>query len=172
MNCGEILSLLDAYQDGELSDTRRREVDAHLADCRACREVHEGLGQVGDVLDSLEVPPLPHGFAARVMTVARNQRVPAVQKPRPLEPLDWWPLRWFGELAVPMRLAACGALLLAGLLGMYMSKEFSLRQSRQTVTTAADELEGLEWFNPTPPASLGAAYLNLALTSADDRGKP
>ena len=172
MNCGEILSLLDAYHDEELSNQRRREVETHLAACRACREVHEGLGEVGDMLDSLDAPPLPHGFAARVVAEARNRRLPAIQPPRPFAPIDWWPLRWLGELSAPMRMAACGALLLACLLGMYMSKEFSLRQSRQTLVAAADELEGFEWFNPTPPASLGAAYLNLALMSPEDRGRP
>jgi len=172
MNCRKVLSLLDAYQDGELSGKRRPELEAHLAVCRECREVHEGLGQVCDLLDSLEVPPLPHGFAARVMSEARNRRLPAIQQPRPFAPLEWWPLRWFEELSATMRLAACSALFLACLLGMYMSKEFSLRESRQTVVTTAEELEGFEWFNPTPPASLGAAYLNLALTSPEDWGRP
>ena len=172
MNCREVLSLLDVYQDGELSDTRRLKVEAHLAVCRACREVHEGLGQVGDLLDSLEVPLLPHGFAARVVSEARDRGLPVIQPPQPLAPLGWWPLRWFGELSAPMRLAACGALLLACLLGMFMSKEFSLRENRQTLVAATEELEGLEWFNPTPPASLGAAYLNLALTTPEDRGRP
>jgi anti-sigma factor RsiW len=172
MNCRKAHPLLDAYRDGELSDQRRRVLEAHLAVCRLCREQHEGLGQVGDMLDSLEVPPLPHGFAARVVSEAHDRRLPVMQPPRALAPLDWWPLRWFGELSSPMRLAACGALLLACLLGMFMSKEFSLQQSRQTPVATTEGLEGFEWFSPTPPTSLGAAYLNLALTSPEDRGRP
>jgi hypothetical protein len=68
-----------------------------------------------------------------------------------------------------MRVAACAMVFLACLLGMFMSKELSLSGNRQTPFAEAENLDGLEWFSPTPPASLGSAYLTLALTIPEDQ---
>jgi anti-sigma factor RsiW len=169
MNCKKILSQLDAYADEELSCKRRRKVEEHLAVCQACRGQLDNLERVGGILDSIDVPPLPEGFAARVMAEARNGKVLTVQEKRPFWPLDWSPFRWFVELSRPMRTAVCSAALLACLLGIFLSEKFSLPDSRQTVVASAETMEGFEWFNATPPASLGGAYLNLTLSSSQDR---
>jgi anti-sigma factor RsiW len=172
MKCKKILSRLGAYVDEELPRERGREVEGHLAFCEACRGELDKIEQVGGVLDSLDVPPLPEGFVVRVMAEARPGKLLPGQVKRPSWPLDWSLFRWLAELSRPMRTAVCSAALLACLLGILLSEQFSLPDRRQTVVASAEGLEGLEWFNPAPPASLGAAYLNLALSSPHHRGRP
>ena len=169
MNCKEILSRLHAYVDGEVPARLMREMEEHLGVCPLCRSQIERIRQVEEILDNMSVPPLPEGFSARVMAEARRRALPAPGK-RPLLGLDWMPLRWFADLTIPMRLAACATVLLACLLGMFMSRDLSLSDSRRTAVVESENLDGFEWFSPTPPTSLGSAYLTLALTAPDDQG--
>jgi anti-sigma factor RsiW len=168
MNCKKVFSRLHAYADGEVPERLMREMEEHLAACPSCRSQVERIRQVDDILDSMSVPPLPERFSARVMAEARRRALPAPGK-KPLFGLDWMPLRWFADLTVPMRLAACAMVLLACLLGMFMSRDLSLSGSTQTVVVEAENLDGFEWFSPTPPTSLGSAYLTLALTTPEDQ---
>jgi anti-sigma factor RsiW len=159
-----VLSRLQAYVDGEVPAGLMREMDEHLDACPSCRSQVERIREVGNILDSLSVPPLPEGFSARVMAEARR-RAPVAEKRKSLFPLEWQPLRWLLELSVPMRIAACTVVLMACLLGMFMSRELSLSGNQRTSVAETENLDGFEWFSPTPPASLGSAYLTLA--SAD-----
>jgi anti-sigma factor RsiW len=168
MNCKEILSRLHAYVDGEVQAKLMREMEEHLGVCPLCRSQVEHIRQVDNLLDTMSVPPLPEGFSARVMAEARRRALSAPGK-RPLLGIDWMPLRWFADLTVPMRLAACAMVLLACLLGMFMSRDLSLSGSPRTAVVAAEYLDGFEWFSPTPPTSLGSAYLTLALTTPEDQ---
>jgi anti-sigma factor RsiW len=169
MNCKKVLSRLHAYLDEEVPAKLLREIEEHLGTCQSCRGQVERSRHVDEMLDSLTVPPLPQEFAARVMAEARR-RAPLANDEKSLFPLGWQPLRWLPDLSVPMRLAACAMVLLACLLGMFMSKEVSLSGNRQTFVAEAENLDGFEWFSPTPPASLGSAYLTLASTSPEDQG--
>src|SRR6266851_8212651 len=66
MNCERIEKQLIAYMDGRASSTERREVEAHLADCGACRTRAEEFRLLWGVLDEapqLEVSP---AFDARL----------------------------------------------------------------------------------------------------------
>jgi anti-sigma factor RsiW len=169
VNCKKVLSTLHAYVDGEVLPKLRSEMEEHLGACSSCRTQVERIRQVDDILDGMSVPPLPQGFSARVMAKARKRVVLAKEK-KSLFPLDWMPLRWFADLTVPMRLAACAMVLLACLLGMFMSRDLSLSGSPQTTVVEVENLDGFEWFSPTPPTSLGSAYLTLALTTPEDQG--
>jgi anti-sigma factor RsiW len=168
MNCRKVLSRLHAHLDEEMPAKLMREIEDHLGVCPSCRSQVERIRQVDDFLDSLTVPTLPQGFSARVMAEARRRALAAPGK-RPLLGLDWMPLRWFADLTVPMRLAACAMVLLACLLGMFMSRDLSLSGSPRTPVVEAENLDGFEWFSPTPPTSLGYAYLTLALTTSYEK---
>ena len=168
MNCKKVLSRLHAYIDGEVQARLMREMEEHLGICPSCRSQVERIHQVDDMLDSMTVPPLPQRFSARVMAEARRRALPEPGK-RPFLGLDWMPLRWFADLTVPMRLAACAMVLLACLLGMFMSRDLSLSVSPRTAVVEAENLDGFEWFSPTPPTSLGSAYLTLASTTPEER---
>lgn len=168
MNCKKVLSHLHAYVDGEMPARLVRKMEEHLGVCPSCRSQIERIHQVDDILDSMSVPPLPQGFSARVMAEARR-RVPRAKEKKSFFSLEWQPLGWLLELTVPMRLAACAMVLLACLLGMFMSRELSLSGSPRTSVVEAENLDGFEWFSPTPPASLVSAYLTLALSTPEDQ---
>ena len=168
MICKKVLSRLHAYVDGEVQARLMREMEEHLGICPSCRSQVERIRQVDDMLDSMTVPPLPQRFSARVMAEARRRALPEPGK-RPLLGLDWMPLRWFADLTVLMRLAACAMVLLACLLGMFMSRDLSLSGIARTTVVEGENLDGFEWFSPTPPTSLGSAYLTLASTTPEER---
>jgi anti-sigma factor RsiW len=171
MNCHKVLVRLHAYLDGEASGKLKLEIDEHLRECPSCRGQVEHIRQMGDVLDNLSVPPLPDGFAARVMERARKKaRLPQEKKSPFL--LGFQPLRWLLDLSIPMRAAACAAVFLACILGLFMSREASISGGRQASAVSPGDMDGFEWFNPTPPVSLGSAYFTLASTSMDERGAP
>lgn len=166
MNCKQVLARLHAYVDGEIPAGLMRGIEEHLDVCPSCRGQVERIRQVGTILDSLSIPPLPSEFAARVMAEARRRSLLAKEK-KPFAPLGWQPLRWFFDLSVSMRLAACAMVLLACLLGMFMSRDLFMSGVTRTTVAEAENLDGFEWFSPTPPASLGSAYLTLALTTPE-----
>jgi anti-sigma factor RsiW len=168
MKCKKVLSRLHAYLDEEIPARLMREMDEHLGACPSCHSQAERIRQVSDTLDSLTVPPLPPDFAGRVMAAAERRALLAAEK-RFFFPFGWQPLQWLLDLSVPMRLAACSMVLLACLLGKYMSKELSVSGNRQTAVVEAETLDGFEWFSPTPPASLGSAYLTLASATSEDQ---
>jgi anti-sigma factor RsiW len=169
MKCRKILSRLNAYADRELAKERRHEVEDHLDHCQACRAQFERIRQVEDLLDTIAIPAVPEGLAARVMVQARS-KAPFTTARKPLFAADWLRLRWFTALPTPMRLVACALVLLAFFLGVTMSREVSLSGSRLTTEARVESLEGLEWFSPTPPDSLESSYLSLASTAFDDGG--
>jgi anti-sigma factor RsiW len=169
MNCKKVLSHLHAYVDREVPARLMREMEEHLGTCPSCRRQVERIREVGDILDSLTVPPLPQEFAVRVVAEARRRALPAQERRLPLG-IDWQPVRWLLDLSVPMRLAACAMVLLACLLGMFMSRDLYLSGSPPATVAEAENLDGFEWFSPTPPASLGSAYLTLALTTPEVQG--
>ena len=167
MNCKTILSRLHAYLDGEVPAKLLRQIEEHLSSCPSCRSEVEPIRQVHDIFEGLSVPPLPREFAARVM--AKAQREVLFTERKPLFPLDWQPFQWLLDLSAPMRLAAYAVVFLACLLGISMSKELSLSGYPQNLVAQTENIDGFEWFSATPPASLGSAYLALALVTPGDQ---
>jgi anti-sigma factor (TIGR02949 family) len=168
MDCKKVLSRLHAYLDGEVPAELMQDIEKHLSTCPSCLSQVERIRQVHDMLDGLSVPPLPQEFAARIMAKAQRE-VPFAKEKRPLLSLDWRPFQWLLDLSAPMRLAACAVVFLACLLGISMSKELSLSGNRQNLVAQTENIDGFEWFSPTPPASLGSAYLALALVTPGDQ---
>jgi len=68
MNCPEVNDLLPELVLGELPLKRRREVQAHLADCAPCADAQ---GTVRALLDSK--PPVPVGLEARVLDAVHRE---------------------------------------------------------------------------------------------------
>lgn len=161
MKCRKVLSRLQAYVDGEMPVKLRNDMEEHLGACPSCRNRVEGIRRVGDILDSLSVPPLPRSFSTRIMEEARRS-VPLAKEGESFFPREWQPVRWLFDLSAPMRVAACAAVLLACLLGMLLGQELSHYGHRQVSVAEAENLDGIEWFSPAPPASLGSVYLTYA----------
>ena len=162
--CKKIVSHLHAYVDGEIPRELMRGIEDHLRKCPACRGQLERIYQVGGMLDSFAVAPPPQGFAARVMAEAQR-KTHVAEKKKSTTALLWQPVRWLFDLSFAMRLVTCVMIFLACFLGAYMSSELSI--PRNIPTAHSESLEGLEWFSPTPPSSLGSAYLSIASNSSD-----
>jgi len=73
MNCTQAEKRFVAYLDGKLHAPERREFEAHLAACAACRERAEGFRSVWDVLE--ELPPIlpSSAFDSAVRARVRNE---------------------------------------------------------------------------------------------------
>jgi anti-sigma factor RsiW len=171
MNCRKALSRLHAYLDGELPGNLGQQIEEHLHLCASCRSRAEKFRELTNLLDSLPVPPLPEGLAARVMAEAQKA-APFANKRRFSSLLGWQPLRWFVGLSVPLRLTAGAMIVLVCFLGLIMSREISLSRTHPTSTGQIEGLDGFEWFGPTPPVSLGSAYLSQALASFESGEAP
>ena len=65
--CEEYLPALSALMDGELNDSEKTEVLAHLETCEGCREYLAELTAMHDALGELEEFDAPEGFADGVM---------------------------------------------------------------------------------------------------------
>jgi len=78
MSCKNIEGALIAYLDGKARESERREVEAHLEECAACRTRAEEFRRVWSVLDEVPAVEPSLGFDARV-----RQRVAAEPHPRP-----------------------------------------------------------------------------------------
>ncbi|MHC1744169.1 MAG: anti-sigma factor [Syntrophobacteraceae bacterium] len=166
MKCKRVLSRLSAFRDGEVPVGLAREMEEHLADCLACREQVERIRRVGDLLDQQPIiPPLPSAFAARVMAQARRRVAPVTSTG--FTSRGRWRFQWLFDLSVPMRVAVCGAVLLASVMGIFMSQEVFLSKEARPVISDVQSLDGFEWFSPTPPKSLGSACLFLATPVED-----
>ena len=168
MKCGKIISYLNAYADGELPEKQRLSVKEHLADCEACQKRFEDIRRLDGLLNgALLVPPVPDGFASRVMMEARRKRRPEATLQRPLQPIVWNPLRWIAELSAPMRIAACVTMLLAFVIGLSMDGGRLTRGGRNS--EPGKNLYGFEWFEPAPPGSIGSIYIAMTTQAYEER---
>ncbi len=158
MGCRTTIAYLDAYADGELGPWQRRRVEAHLAGCAACRQRLEALRDVEGLLAAASpVPPVPAGLSARIMAEARQRQAAAEARPR----VSLASLRAvMAQLSMSMRLAVGATALLALVTGVGVSDPGLVL--RQGAGVGQNDINGLEWFAPVSPASVGAAYLAMA----------
>ncbi len=87
---GHVTNWLSAYLDGELSESRRLKVQAHLEECAVCRAELEGLRRVSQMLQSAPAPEFTPAdtFSARLaLQLPRNQ---PVEQPVRRSTLLWW----------------------------------------------------------------------------------
>ena len=88
---GHVDAWLMAYYDGELGGRRRREVEAHLAECEACRAQLDELAGLSALLMNAPEPAdltPPDRFVAQVQLQLPRQPVEAGCRPRVVE-LGW-----------------------------------------------------------------------------------
>jgi anti-sigma factor RsiW len=80
-SCAKNRKHLNAYLDGELPERTRGSVERHLAGCPVCFLKFDGLRGLAPFLENDEVPPVPAGLSARIVTEAalRQRRKEAEQ---------------------------------------------------------------------------------------------
>jgi len=171
LSCIRYRNWLGAFLDGELKHRESEAIAVHVAKCAACQKRLEDIRGLEEVLHgTLLVPPLSDGLAARVMREAREKRRSEVVPARPFPPIGWKSLRWIAELSAPMRIAACVTMLLAFVVGLSLN-------GRQLTGVgmsgeAGKSLYGLEWFEPTPPGSIGSVYIAMATRPYQEGNTP
>jgi anti-sigma factor RsiW len=111
MNCREFQHELFEYVEGSLSQDAQAAADAHLAGCAACREAVTTQRQFAQSMSrrlhqataSLQLPP---EVGHRVLAAVREQEPPVAER---------WDGAWFwGRLDLPLAMATCALVLLAG----------------------------------------------------------
>lgn len=167
MNCRSVQKHLSAFVDGEVTDFRRRTIASHLEECPACGISLSSLHDVNRILQVDAAPPVPEGFCVRVLALA------ARTEGAPERPFGWLlgpMIDALGNMGIPMRLAACGTILAASLVGVLMAERISPAGRRHAVVVATRQLGGLEWFGSAPPVSVAAVYLTAARVSSRAEG--
>lgn len=115
---------LQAYLDGELSPTRRAEVEMHLRECAECAAVLDDLKRVSAALQQWEVEPAP-----------ASMRPPAVDTEK--RPASWW-LRW--QTAAALAASAAVVLLVVSIsIPNLMRSRLPVDEAQQTQAETADQ---------------------------------
>lgn len=132
MKCREVQQKLDAYLDGALAPRAIGRIEAHLQSCPTCCQQFERIRGLADALRLAPIPPVPDGFAARVVTAARQRMATS----RPRSDTRWSPVRWWLELPLSVRAAAAVALVIGLTLGGLMGGEMWPRPGSGSAATA------------------------------------
>jgi anti-sigma factor RsiW len=133
-SCAGNRKRLNAYIDGELPERTRCEVELHLAECPACRRAFDELRCLAPLLGNDEVPPLPAGLSARILTEAAFRQK---RKEAPSAAHRGW--REFLFQPWLTRGATTAALVVGLAMGAWMGWTRYLPDSGQGVTMATDE---------------------------------
>ncbi len=67
MNCSIVMSKIDLYFEGRLSETEVYNVQKHLEICRTCRDQYEEMGHLFSLLSNHQVALPPLDFTENVM---------------------------------------------------------------------------------------------------------
>jgi anti-sigma factor RsiW len=149
MRCEEVRETLEACSTGELEASRAGEVERHMAACEVCRLEFVRLRQLAAFLRGTPVPPVPEGFAARVLSGAAEPE-------RSLGALRWW-----RASSMPMRGAAAlvlaAGLLAGGFMGRGAGKRGEIR--RPVEDPLASHYDN--FVSDVPESSPVRAYLSL-----------
>ncbi len=69
LNCTDVLNLISAYVDGELSPSLCQAIEEHLATCRNCYVVFDSMSKTLALYHRLEPPEMPHEVEVRLFRV-------------------------------------------------------------------------------------------------------
>lgn len=162
MRCGDAQSKLDRFVAHELTSAERAQVGAHLESCAACRRALAKFRRLQGILADAPAPPIPGGFADRVVARARTQQAAAARSKRgPRFEQSAWKTIHFS--------AARAATLAAGLLlGLLMGRDTWRASAGPQAVAAAQQTDvlaaaGLESLVESGGDSLAHSYIRLTL---------
>ena len=159
MLCNDVQDSLKVYIDGAMGPEQRRAVEAHLQSCANCRAALERIDRLAVVLLDAKPPPVPPGFASRVMLAAKSRK-------RATNVAAGNPWQWWKGISMPMRAAAAAVLIVGVSVGLLMSWAAGppiAALADRKVTAAADPLDAynLDYLSDTPEGSIAEGYLAL-----------
>lgn len=163
MRCEDVLKQLTAFSSGELPADVRQAVQAHLAECAACRAALAEVDALAGVLAGAQAPPIPSGFASRVLAAARQR-----QKAEPLA--AWNLMRWWRLASAPMHAAAAAVLVIGLSVGLVLGWTSAPSAAQATTAAQPDPVDAyqIDYLGEAPSGSLADSYLTLV--SATDEG--
>ena len=167
MRCEQVRQKLDVYAANELAAGVREQVESHLAACDACRRALARQRELAALLRGVPAPPVPEGFAPRLMAAAR-ERVSASERPAAAPTSPW---RWWTSVPVPMRLAAAAVLAISLSLGALMGWDTARGVAAAPSASAQADptaVYNLDFLADAPSGSLAEAYLTLASAPAEE----
>jgi len=162
MRCRVVRNKLDLLDRQELPPHVRERIEAHLSTCAECRRHLARQQRLASLLTTLaEPPPVPDGFAGRLMAAARGRQAACRPAPGSL-----WRFRWL-SLSGSIGSRAAQAVALAGglLIGVFMGQQtwrYGHRSSPQP-TTEPDPVVicHLDYLSDAPVGDLAQSYLTL-----------
>ncbi len=167
MRCSDVQQKLDLFATQELAPSVRERIEEHLESCADCREALAKLRRFEDLVMASPTPPVPDGFAARVVAQAKERQAVVTRSGRMSRMPLWSRWKTF-EFS-----AGTAVALVAGLLiGVFMGHEtwrHGGRQSQAAANQPADPAgaSGFEYLIEPGGDSLAQVYLGL--TAASDR---
>jgi hypothetical protein len=75
MSCKEVIPLLSAFHDGELTLKQRQLVSDHVESCLGCSQKLESLQRLSDLVDSVPTPEAPITLLGRIEQTLETPRV-------------------------------------------------------------------------------------------------
>ncbi len=88
MRCQDVQNQLRAFSIGKLPMDVRQTIQVHVSECAACRADLAKIDALAGVFAAAQTPPIPSGFSARVLAMAR-QRL-ETDKNEPWNMIRWW----------------------------------------------------------------------------------
>jgi anti-sigma factor RsiW len=163
MHCENVQQRLNRFAAGDLPVADRHAVQAHLAECAACRAKLAELDALAGALVDTPTPPIPSGFASRVMAAARQR-----QEAQPVA--VWNLMRWWRLTSVPMHAAAAAVLIIGLSVGVVMGWTSASPSGQAQTAAQTDPVDAyqIDYLGEAPSGSLAESY--LALVSATNEG--
>lgn len=121
-SCDEIVELISAGLDGELSADEQTALDEHIACCPACSALFADLRALHGAAAGLDEVAAPAGFAAGVMSaIAADPTQEKADKVIPFAPKKAKPAYWkkWGVTAAAVAIVVLGAVSAPSLLGNF-----------------------------------------------------
>jgi len=171
MRCQTVRQRLEALAAEEVAPHVRKEMEGHLRSCSGCRAAWARQKQLATLIRSVPAPPVPDGFAGRLVARARVGRESA----RPVSPSGWRSLGWLGprrlRLGMGTAAALAAGLLIGGLMGRqtWPRSAVQIGAGNQVVEADPVEASGLGFLTSLGDQSLGEAYLGLTWAPDDER---
>ena len=167
MRCEKVRLKIDAYISGVLAPSDRSSIEDHLKACAGCRRAIESAQQLVILGRTSPTPPVPEGFADRLVALARQRTA----QPLPVA-AAWSFAAWWRTVSIPVRAAAAAVLVIglaAGSLLGWSTLQAPAAPPAQAVSQA-DLLSsyGADYLTDAPDGSLAQSYMALVSGPAQE----
>ncbi len=154
MDCREIKRKLSAYQDGELADSQRAQVELHLKGCPDCAAALQQLNQLWEFMGNVETIESAPYFWTRFA-----QRWQERTQPKP----SWRPI-FIPFQKLSFSVLVIGLLVLGLAIGMFLGQNIYHHSQVASTVSAEQELDQvfpMTSFDDFPEQSVAQAYVTM-----------